>query len=118
MNLDAVDLGGAADLGSRFVGHALPEVRRAQLAKTLASLIVRSGVLPRTLGYLGIAAGVLLILLYVAYLTILNALNPVVLFLILASGLCEPAWNLWLGWQLWRSAGRLPTTTATAKRAK
>jgi hypothetical protein len=83
----------------------------------LAWLIVRGGVLPRALGYLGIATGILLVLLYVAYLTIFNALNPVVLVLILASGLFEPAWNLYLGWTLWRGEARMPATMA-AKGAK
>ena len=66
-------------------------------------LIVRSGLLPRTLGYLGILAGIVLILLYVAYLVILNAMNPVVVLLVLASGILQPVWYLWLGVELGRS---------------
>lgn len=61
-------------------------------------------VLPRWLGYLGLLSGVLLVTLYVAYMLILNALNPIVLALILASGLCQPAWYLCLGYGLWRNA--------------
>ncbi len=63
----------------------------------LSGLIIRSQVLPRMLGYFGILSGLLLIALYVAYLIILNATNPLVLGLVLASGLAQPVWYLWLG---------------------
>src|SRR5438105_4057769 len=60
-------------------------------------LIVRSGLLPRTLGYLGILAGIVLILLYVAYLVILNATNPAVVLLVLAAAILHAVWSLWPG---------------------
>jgi hypothetical protein len=73
------------------------------LAAILISwLILRGGALPRGVGYLGLLSGVLLILLYIAYLVILNALNPLVLILVLASGIVQPLWYLWIGWLLLR----------------
>lgn len=71
-------------------------------AIVLSWLIVRGATLPRTLGYLGIASGVLLILLYIAYMVILDATNPIVLILVLLSGIIQPVWYLWLGWSLWQ----------------
>ncbi len=64
--------------------------------------IKHSSLLPRGLGILGWVSGGLLILLYVAYLTILNASNPVVLILVLAAGILQPVWYLWAGWRLWQ----------------
>ena len=71
-------------------------------ALVLSWLIVRGAKLPRTLGYLGVVSGLLLILLYIAYMVILDANNPLVLVLILLSGLIQPIWYLWLGWSLWQ----------------
>lgn len=71
-------------------------------AIVLSWLIVRGATLPRTLGYLGIVSGVLLILLYIAYMVILDATNPIVLILVLLSGIIQPVWYLWLGWSLWQ----------------
>jgi hypothetical protein len=65
-------------------------------------LITNSDQLPQGLGYLGWASGGLLIVLYLAYLVILNAANPVVLFLIFVSGVLQPLWYLWAGWLFWR----------------
>jgi hypothetical protein len=67
-----------------------------------SGLITSRGLLPRGLGYLGWVSGGLLIALYLAYLIILNATNPVVLFLIFASGVLQPLWYLWAGWHFWR----------------
>ena len=66
-------------------------------AIVLSWLIVRGGVFSRALGYFGILSGGLLIALYLAYTIILNALNPVVLVLVVLSGLVQPIWYLWLG---------------------
>lgn len=63
-------------------------------------LIVLRGVLPRLVGYLGLFTGLLLILLYIAYLTILNATHPIVFLLVLLSGILQPIWYLWIGWWL------------------
>jgi hypothetical protein len=72
-------------------------------AIVLSWLIVRGKVFSTGLGYFGILSGVLLIALYLAYMIILNALNPVVLALIVLSGLAQPIWYLWLGVALMRS---------------
>jgi hypothetical protein len=66
-------------------------------AIVLSALVVRGGVLSRGLGYLGIIAGILLVALYAAYLVILNPTNPLVLGLVLLSGVLQPIWYLWLG---------------------
>lgn len=71
-----------------------------------AGLITRSGILPRELGYLGWVSGALLIALYVAYLVALNPANPLVLALIFASGIAQPAWYLWAGWRVWQGEAR------------
>jgi hypothetical protein len=71
-------------------------------AFVLSWLVVRGGVLPRGLGYLGLVSGVLLVALFLAYMLTVNALNPLVFGLILASGLLQPIWYLWLGLALWQ----------------
>ncbi len=70
---------------------------------TFSSLIPRSK-LPRGLGFLGGVSGGFLILLYLAYLIILEATNPVVLILIFASGILQPVWYVWAGWRFWRAS--------------
>ncbi len=75
----------------------------------LSWLILRGAVLTRSVAYLGLLSGVLLIALYLAYMVILNATNPVVLALILVTGLLNPIWYLWIGWLLWQ---RQATTSA------
>jgi hypothetical protein len=82
-------------------------------AIVLSWLIVRGATLSRSLGYLGIVSGILLIILYVAYMVILDANNPVVLVLILLSGVIQPVWYLRLGWSLWQ--GQAPSRS-TARR--
>lgn len=70
-----------------------------------AWLILRSRSFPQTLAYLGLLAGVLLIALYIFYMITLNAFgNPIVLILILATGVLQPIWYSWLGVQLMRGA--------------
>jgi hypothetical protein len=78
----------------------------------ISGLIVRSTTLPHSVGYFGLASGVLLIALYLAYLITLNALTPLVLLLILASGIAQPIWYLWIGWILWRGEARVPVRLA------
>ena len=68
-------------------------------------LILRGGVFSRGVAYLGLVSGVLLVLLYVTYLVILDATNPIVLALIFASGILQPVWYLWIGWLLWQGGG-------------
>lgn len=70
-------------------------------AIVLAWLIVRGKVFSNALGYFGIVSGILLVALYLAYMIILNALNPIVLALVVLSGLAQPIWYLWLGYVLW-----------------
>jgi hypothetical protein len=84
-------------------------------AIVLGLLIVRGGVFSRALGYLGVASGLLLIVLYLSYLIILNATNPLVLIILLVSGVLQPVWYLWLGWQLWRGEVTMPATIAAAR---
>ena len=66
-----------------------------------ARLIAAGGRLPRGLGILGWVSGVALILLYLAYLIFLDPANPLILVLILASGILQPLWYLWAGWTFW-----------------
>jgi hypothetical protein len=82
----------------------------------LSALIIRSGVLPRSAGYLGLLSGVLLVLLYAAYLTILNALNPIVLLLVLTSGVVQPLWYLWIGRLLLQNEAYAPASMGAAQR--
>jgi hypothetical protein len=64
----------------------------------LSWLIVRSSTLSRQLGYFGLLSGALSLFLYLAYLVILDATNPLVLGLVLLAGIVQPIWYLWLGW--------------------
>jgi hypothetical protein len=83
-------------------------------AMVLSWLILQSNALPRTVGYLGIVAGILLILLYIVYLLTLDALNPVVLALIVVTGLLQPVWYLWIGWVLQKER-TIPSHVASAR---
>ena len=74
-------------------------------AFVISWLILRGGVFSRGVAYLGLVSGVLLVLLYVTYLVILNATNPIVLALIFASRILQPVWYLWIGWLLWQGGG-------------
>ena len=73
-----------------------------------------SVLLPRSTGYFGLVSGVLLLLLYIAYVAILSAANPLVVFLVLVSGVAQPVWYLWVGLVLRRSepVGRPVRTVA------
>jgi hypothetical protein len=68
-------------------------------------LIVRGGVLPRGLGYLGYLAAVLLLIIYLARLIILDPTNPLVAGpAALAGFIVNPIWYVWLGLTLRRLA--------------
>lgn len=78
----------------------------------LSWLILRGEVFTRLVAYLGMLTGVLLIVLYAAYMVILNATNPLVLVLILATGILNPIWYLWIGWLLWQGTALSPARKA------
>lgn len=61
-------------------------------------LILRGDGLPRAVGYLGLFLGGLMILLYLVYLILFDATNPLLQLLILLAGLVQPLWYLGLGW--------------------
>jgi hypothetical protein len=71
-------------------------------AITFGWLITRGRAFPHSLGYLGIASGILLVLLYVVYLMLLNPANLILMGLILVSGIVQPVWYLWVGLVLWQ----------------
>ena len=71
----------------------------------VAWAITRTAALPRGLGLLGIAGGVLLAWVYLGRLVILNPKSPGVLVAALLSGfIVEPAWFVWLGVEMRRRA--------------
>ena len=74
----------------------------------IAWLIVRSGRLPRGLGYLGYANGVLILALYLG--TLLTSNDTKSLFILVPGGLASliatPVWYLWIGSALARSRAR------------
>jgi len=84
----------------------------------LAWLILRGNVFPRAVGMLGMAAGLLLILLYAAYLVILDATNPLVLALVLLSGVLQPVWYLGIGWQLLQRKKSSRSGSGTSEKKK
>ena len=103
----------ALDLPSAIDPRGFLTFAIAGLAAIVFSrLIVRGSVLPRSLGYLGMLAGVLLILLYIAYMLIVNATNPVVVVLVLAAGILQPIWYLWLGVELGRSTTEMEASSS------
>jgi hypothetical protein len=77
-------------------------------------LIVRGALLPKGLGYLGFAGGILLIIVYLGRLIVLNPKSPGLLTAAVLSGfLVNPAWFLWLGWLLWRGQEAPAEATTT-----
>lgn len=61
-------------------------------------LIARSGALPRPIGYIGLAAGALFVVVYLGRLIIYNPKNPLVLTAAVLSGfVLNPAWFGWVG---------------------
>jgi hypothetical protein len=85
-------------------------------ALVISWLLLRGNILSRGVAYLGILSGVLLIVLYLAYLIILNATNQIVNVLILASGVAQPVWYLWIGWLLWQGVLITPPKAAARRR--
>jgi len=68
-----------------------------------AWLIVRGGLLPRSLGYLGYLNAALLVILYLARLIVLDATSPLVLVPALLAGfITSPLWYAYLGVSFWR----------------
>jgi hypothetical protein len=68
-----------------------------------AILMLRDATFPTGLGYLGLASGALLVLVYLARLIILSPSNPLVLGPAAIEGfVVNPAWYLWLGFGLRR----------------
>ena len=82
-------------------------------AFVIAWLVLRGNLFTRAVAYVGMAAGALLVLLYIAYMVILNATNPVVLALIFATGILQPIWYLWIGWLLWNAPATAPARTVS-----
>lgn len=83
----------------------------------LSWLILRGGAFPKTVAYLGMLSGVLLILIYLGRLIILNPASPLILGPAALEGfIVNPLWYLWLGWLLWQ--GETATVRMTPKRAK
>lgn len=76
----------------------------AGLALFVVAWLVGHGAgLPRGLGYLAYLLATLLVVIYIARLTILDPANPLLLAPVLLAGfLVNPAWYLWLGLVLWR----------------
>jgi hypothetical protein len=69
-------------------------------------LVLQSRTLPRSLGYLGHLLGILLLVIYVARLTVLSPANPLLLGPVLVSGfVVSPLFYLWLGRTLGRQGG-------------
>jgi hypothetical protein len=65
----------------------------------------RDAALPGGLGWLGLAAGVLLIWIYLARLIVMDPTRPILLYPVLLNGfILLPAFYAWLGWELRRSA--------------
>jgi hypothetical protein len=70
-----------------------------------AWLIVRSGRLPKALGYLGYGVATLSIVLYLGRLIVFDAKNPVIVGPALLAGfVATPIFYIWLGVSLWRGA--------------
>lgn len=70
-----------------------------------AGLMMRSKVLPTSLGYLGYVLGIVLVIIYLARLIILDATNPIIVITVVITGfILNPLWNIWLGISLRRTA--------------
>jgi hypothetical protein len=70
-----------------------------------AWLILRSGQLPKPLGYLGYVVSALQIVLYLGRLIVFDAKNPVIVVPALLAGfVATPIFFIWLGVSLWRGA--------------
>ena len=70
-----------------------------------AWLIVKSGHLPKALGYLGYLVSALQIVLYLGRLIVFDAKNPIIVIPALLAGfVATPIFYIWLGVSLWRGA--------------
>jgi hypothetical protein len=70
-----------------------------------AWLILRSGQLPKQLGYLGYLVAALQLILYLGRLIVFDARNPIIVVPALVAGfLATPVFYVWLGVSLWRGA--------------
>ncbi|MSP14172.1 MAG: hypothetical protein EXR62_14600 [Chloroflexi bacterium] len=77
-------------------------------------LMVQNAQFPRNLGMLGYLFAVLLVIIYLARLTILDPANPVLLIPVLLSGfIVNPLWNIWLGMVLMRGQGATSSARMT-----
>ena len=66
-------------------------------------LVLRVGLLPRPLAYLGLVACALLLVIYFGRLIIFNPKSPGLLTVAIVTGfVVNPAWYAWLGLELWR----------------
>lgn len=102
INPPGADPLGAANLPFQVDPRGLLTFGVAAVALFVFSwLIVRSGTLPASLGYLGYALAAVSIILYIARLTVLSASSPLIFIPALLAGfLLNPAWYLWLGSRL------------------
>lgn len=63
-----------------------------------AWLMTKSNFFPKNLATLGFVSGILLVVIYIARLTVLDPTNPVLLYPVLLEGfIIAPIWYLWLG---------------------
>ncbi len=80
-------------------------------------LIARSNTFPRFVGYLGFFSSILLIILYLARLTILDPSNPLILVPAVVNGfIVSPLFYFMLGVALWRKQEMVPEWTGPERR--
>lgn len=82
------------------------------LAIALVSVVIlRVGLFPRRLAYLGLVACALLLVIYWGRMVIFNPKSPGLLTVALLTGfVVNPAWYTWLGLELWRGSRADPTS--------
>ena len=95
---DAVDPRGFLTFGLAGLGTAI-----------ISMLLLRGNILSRGVAVLGVVSGILLVVLYLAFLIFLDPANPIVVALVVASGIIQPVWNIWIGSLLFRSEGSAST---------
>ncbi len=67
----------------------------------ISYLMSKDKYFPKNLSLLGYVSGVLLVVIYLARLTVMNPANPVLLYPVLLNGfILGPAWYIWLGLSL------------------
>ncbi|MCC6802630.1 MAG: hypothetical protein IT319_07080 [Anaerolineae bacterium] len=101
-NPPAANVPALADLPNQVDPRGLMTFGVAGMSTIIFSLvIVRGGMLPKTLGYLGYLLGILLIVVYLGRLIILDATNAAIVIPALLTGfVINPLWYIWLGLQL------------------